>query len=129
MNIDTGLSGRRILVVEDEMMVAWMMEEMLATFGCTVVGPAARVHEALAMVEVEAIDAAVLDISLNGQKSFAVADALAERGVPFVFTTGYDKDSLPVSYQRFLLLQKPFTETQMADTLLQLITENQLPNG
>jgi len=122
MNNDTGLSGLRILLVEDEMMVAWMMEEMLAMFGCNVVGPAARVHEALAMVEVEAIDAAVLDVSLNGLKSFAVADALAERGVPFVFTTGYDKHSLPVSYQRFPLLQKPITPEQMADTLLQLIT-------
>ena len=91
------LSGRRVLVVEDETMVAWLLEDMLADLGCAVVGPAARVNQALAMLDAEAIDAAVLDVNLNGQMSYPVADALAARGVPFVFSTGYNKDSLPNS--------------------------------
>jgi CheY-like chemotaxis protein len=71
------LSGRRVLVVEDETMVAWLLEDMLADLGCAIVGPAAHVNQALAMLDAEAIDAAVLDINLNGQKSYPVADALA----------------------------------------------------
>ena len=96
---DCPLSGRRVLVVEDEMIVAWLLQDMLADLGCAVVGPAARVAQALAMIDAEAIDAAVLDVNLNGQKSYPVADALAARGVPFVFSTGYETESLPNGYQ------------------------------
>jgi CheY-like chemotaxis protein len=95
---DCPLSGRRVLVVEDEMIVAWLLQDMLADLGCAVVGPAARVAQALAMIDAEAIDAAVLDVNLNGQKSYPVADALAARGVPFVFSTGYETESLPNAY-------------------------------
>jgi len=114
------LSGRRVLVVEDETMVAWLLEDMLADLGCAVVGPAAHVNQALAMLDAEAIDAAVLN--LNGQKSYPVADALAARGVPFVFSTGYNKDSLPNSYQSFPVLQKPFDRLKLGDTLAKLLT-------
>jgi CheY-like chemotaxis protein len=86
----SALSGRRVLVVEDEMMVAWLLEDMLADFGCAVVGPAAGVNQALAMLDAEAFDAAVLDVNLKGQKSYPIADTLAARGVPFVFSTGYN---------------------------------------
>ena len=116
------LSGRRVLVVEDETMVAWLLEDMLADLGCAVVGPAARVNQALAMLDAEAIDAAVLDVNLKGQKSYPVADALAARGVPFVFSTGYNKHSLPKRYQSFPMLQKPFDRLKLGDTLAKLLT-------
>ncbi|MGA3342790.1 MAG: response regulator [Methylocella sp.] len=116
------LSGRRVLVVEDETMVAWLLKDMLADLGCAVVGPATHVNQALAMLDAETIDAAVLDINLNGQKSYPVADALAARGVPFVFSTGYNKDSLPNSYQSFPVLQKPFDRLKLGDTLAKLLT-------
>ena len=119
---DSPLSGRRVLVVEDEMIVAWLLQDMLADLGCAVVGPAARVAQALAMIEAEAIDAAVLDVNLNGQKSYPVADALAARGVPFVFSTGYETESLPNDYQSLRLLQKPFKRSELGDTLAQLLT-------
>jgi len=80
--MNSELSGKRILVVEDEVMVAWLLEDMLGTLGCAVVGPAARINQALAMIGAEVIDAAVLDVNLNGEKSYPVADALAARGVP-----------------------------------------------
>jgi CheY-like chemotaxis protein len=115
-------NGRRVLVVEDEMMVAWLLEDMLADFGCAVVGPAAGVNQALAMLDAEAFDAAVLDVNLKGQKSYPVADALAARGVPFVFSTGYNKDILPNSYQSFPVLQKPFDRLKLGDTLAKLLT-------
>ena len=87
--MNSSLYGRRVLVVEDEMIVAWLLEDMLADFGCTIVGPAARIDQALAMIKAEALDAAVLDVNLNGQQSYPLADALVTRGVPFVFSTGY----------------------------------------
>ena len=104
-------SGRRVLMVEDEMIVAWLLEDMLTDLGCSVIGPAGSVNQALAMIEAELIDAAVLDVNLNGEMSYPIADALAARGVPFVFSTGYNKDSLPNSYQSFPVLQKPFDPT------------------
>jgi DNA-binding NtrC family response regulator len=115
------LSGRRILVVEDEMIVSWLLEDMLAQFGCVVVGPAARVEQALAVIEAEAIDAAVLDVNLNGQKSYPVADALAARGVPFVFSSGYGRDSLPNGYRSVPVLQKPFHLRDLGHTLAKLL--------
>jgi CheY-like chemotaxis protein len=116
------LSGHRILVVEDEIMVSWVLESMLVDLGCTVVGPATRVNEALTLLDTEAFDAVVLDINLNGEKSYPVADALAARGVPFIFSTGYHKNSLPVGYQRFPMLQKPYGRSKLTEALETLLT-------
>lgn len=121
------LSGRRVFVVEDEMLVAWLIDDMLAELGCTVVGPAARVDEALKMIETAAIDLAIVDVNLNGQRSFPVVDALAERGVPFAFSTGYHADSLPVRYRDFPVLRKPFARSKLAETLAALLTSRK-PN-
>jgi CheY-like chemotaxis protein len=120
--MNSPFSGRRVLLVEDEMIVAWLLEDMLADLGCAVVGPAANVHQALAMIDAEAIDAAVLDVNLNGKMSYPIADALAARGVPFVFSTGYDKDSLLDGYRTFPVLQKPFHRSELVDTLAKLLT-------
>ena len=96
--MDKLLSGRRVLVVEDEMMVLMIIEDMLADLGCESVTAAATVDQALALIDAQVFDAAMLDMNLNGNKSHAVADALAARGVPFVFSTGYSghgRDGLP----------------------------------
>lgn len=118
--MSSSLSGCRVLVVEDEMMVAWAVEDVLSDWGCTVVGPAARVGEALAVLGAEAIDMAVLDISLDGQRSYPVADALEALGVPFVFLTGYGRDSLPSRYRFHIMLQKPFEQFELGDVLTRL---------
>jgi CheY-like chemotaxis protein len=107
-------------LVEDEMLVAWLLEDMLVDLGCTVVGPASSVKQALAMIDAEAIDAAVLDVNLNGQMSYPIADALVARGVPFVFSTGYDKDTLLDGYRTFPVLQKPFHRAELSETLATL---------
>ena len=99
-----------------------MLEDMLAELDCAVVGPASSVNQALAMIDAEAIDAAVLDVNLNGQMSYPIADALAARGVPFVFSTGYDKDTLLDGYRPFPVLQKPFHRSELSDTLAKLLT-------
>ena len=115
------LCGCRVLVVEDEVLVAWMLEEMLAELECMVVGPAVRVSQALAMVGTEAIDLEILDVNLNGEKSYAVADALAARRVPFVFSTGYAADSMPDKYRNSLILQKPYSQSDLSAALTRLL--------
>ncbi|KQY97711.1 hypothetical protein ASD45_16935 [Pseudolabrys sp. Root1462] len=115
------LSGRTVLVVEDEMLVAWLLEDMLVDLGCVVIGPAAKVNHALMMIQANAIDIAVLDVNLNGETSYPIADALAARGVPFAFVTGYDKDRMPDGYRAFSVLQKPFHRAELSATLTRLL--------
>ena len=120
--MNSPFSGRRVLLVEDEMLVVWLLEDMLADLGCTVIGPASSVNQALAMIDTEPIDAVVLDVNLNGQVSYPIADALAARGVPFVFSTGYDKDTLLDGYRTFSVLQKPFHRSELSNALAKLLT-------
>ena len=84
-----GLRGRRVLVVEDEMLVAMEFEGLLQRQGCAVVGPASTVDRALALLDHDQQDAALLDVNLNGKPATAVAVALKTQGVPFVLVTGY----------------------------------------
>jgi CheY-like chemotaxis protein len=121
--MDSPLSGKRVLVVEDEIMVSWLLEDMLANLGCVVIGPAVRVDQALAIIESEPLDAAVVDLNLNGQISYPVADALAARGVPFVFSSGYSQDRLLEKYRSFPILQKPFHRSELAEVLAKLLTQ------
>jgi CheY-like chemotaxis protein len=126
--MNSPIAGSRVLVVEDEMLVAWLLGDMLAELDCAVVGPASSVNQALAMIDAEAIDAAVLDVNLDGQMSYPIADALAARGVPFVFSTGYDRDTLLDGYRTFSVLQKPFHRSELSDTLVKLLTPKE-PNA
>src|ERR1700688_2424193 len=116
------VSDRRVLVVEDEMMVAWLLEDLLAELGYAIVGPAASINQALAMIETEAIDVPVLDVNLNGEMSYPIADTLVSRGVPFVFVTGYNKDRMLDGYRFFPILQKPFHRWEWRDMLAKLLT-------
>jgi DNA-binding NtrC family response regulator len=88
--------------------------------------PAADVNQALAMIDAESIDVAVLDVNLRGQMSYPIADVLVARGVPFVFSTGYDKDRLLDGYRTFPALQKPFHRSDLGDTLAQLLASKEL---
>jgi len=97
----------RILVVEDEYLLADALADALTTLGAQVVGPVGVLAEALALVETVPIDGAVLDINLHGQMVFPLADMLAAKGVPYVFATGYGQESLPESYQAVPALSKP----------------------
>ena len=107
----------RILVVEDEAMVAMLIEDILDELGYATVGPAARVAEALQILDSEAIDGALLDVNLLGETSYDIADALARRGCPFIFTTGYGEAGLEEAYRDRPVLQKPFTRDRLAEAL------------
>jgi CheY-like chemotaxis protein len=112
------LAGRRILVVEDEMMIAMLVEDMLLELGCAVVGPVHALAEALDLARSDpGLDAALLDVNLGGQSVFAVADALREKGVPAIFSTGYGDAGLRDVDRGAPVLQKPFRAGDLARAL------------
>jgi CheY-like chemotaxis protein len=125
--MDNSLSGRRILVVEDEMMVLMLIEDMLADLGCESVSTAATVDRALTLMDGRTFDVAMLDVNLNGQNSYPVADALAARGIPFVFATGYSDHVTNAGYPGRPVLQKPFKFERLVETLSSLLVERGLP--
>jgi ActR/RegA family two-component response regulator len=114
------LRGRRLLVVEDEYLIAAALERALEDRGAEVVGPAGSVEGALRLVEAEGdrLDGAVLDINLRDERVYPVADALAARGVPFVFLTGYDAQVIPDTYAGVPRSEKPVSTALLARTLL-----------
>jgi CheY-like chemotaxis protein len=115
---ERALASRRVLVVEDEYFLADDMAQVLAGLGAEVLGPVSTRDQALALLSSdERIDAAVLDINLRGQTVFPVADALTERRIPFVFSTGYGQASLPPAYQEVPLWEKPFNPFDLAKAL------------
>lgn len=107
------LQGLRILVVEDEMMVAMLMEDLLELFGCTIVGPAASIAMALRLIAAEAVDGAMLDLNLAGHSVYPVADELARRGIPFIFVTGYGSQELEGDHNDRPKLPKPFRRLEL----------------
>lgn len=111
----TALSGRRVLVVEDEPIVAMALEDMLEAMGCEVVGPAARLSEGLALAEAEALDAAILDINLGHDNSIPIADLLRLRDIPFGFASGYGAP--PEGYDDAPLIEKPYREEDVRAVL------------
>ncbi len=120
MTDTTKLQGLRVLIVEDEMMVSMLIEDMLSDLGCIVVGPAARLDEAIELVNAGGIDCAVLDVNLGGQPIFPLADLLREKGRPFAFATGYGDAGLRDVDRGSPVLQKPFREGDLARVLREL---------
>jgi DNA-binding response OmpR family regulator len=107
-DVDT-FHGRRILIVEDDMLIAIMLEDMLLDLGCVVIGPINTLQGALALAAEEAhIDAAMLDIDLGGVPVFPVADVLRARGVPLIYSSGYGSAQIPAEDRGAAVLHKPF---------------------
>jgi CheY-like chemotaxis protein len=98
----------RILVVEDEMTIALLIEDMLIDLGHQVAGLAMRLPQALRLAEETELDFALLDVNLDGRLSFPVADVLARRGVPFAFASGYGSAGLEPGYTQSVVIRKPF---------------------
>lgn len=113
------LSGLKLLLVEDNFLVAEYMRDILIRYGCNVVGPAPRVEKALELMEGDnALDGAMLDINLQGELCFPIARALAARGVPFLFLTGYEADSvIPGEFGNAPVVPKPVDEPRLMATI------------
>jgi len=116
------LETRRILVVEDESLVAMLLETILEDLGCDVVGPEGTVAAGADTARSADIDAALLDVNVAGELVFPVAEALKGRGIPFVFSTGYGEGGLPEQWRGHPTIQKPFTEVAVRDALLEALS-------
>ena len=101
-------SAKRVLIVEDEYLVAMELEALLTEMGYAVIGTAPRIGEAMELARHAEVDFAVLDINLGGPKSFPVADILRERNIPFLFASGYGSAGLIDGYRQEVILRKPY---------------------
>ena len=111
----------RVLVVEDEVLVAMLIEDMLRELDCEVVALSGTLEDALRRAQGDAFDIAVLDVNLNGRQSLPVADALRARKLPFLFATGYGAKILGGAYDGVPVLQKPFGREELKDALAKLL--------
>jgi len=112
----SGEPARRVLVVEDEALIAAMIVEWLEEIGCKVIGPAFRVSDGIELAEKEHLDAAVLDVNVNSERIYPLAEYLRSRGVSLVFATGYGERIAEVAHKE-IVLEKPFTFDQLANAI------------
>jgi CheY-like chemotaxis protein len=119
------LSGFRVLVVEDEALVAMELEDMLEELGCVVVGVAGTVSRGISIAANPGleIDGAILDVNLGGEKVYPVAERLSARGVPFVFCTGYGLSGISRAFANVPTIAKPYSQTQLHDLLVSGFTD------
>jgi DNA-binding NtrC family response regulator len=119
--IQTSLRGRAIMVVEDEFLQAEDLSQALSGAGASLIGPFATVDAALAgLADGERIDAAVLDVNLRGVAVSPLMEALAARGIPFLFATGYDRTALPAAWRDVPIFEKPFNVRKLVEALAAL---------
>lgn len=120
------LAGLKLLVIEDEAMIAMALEDMLDALGCVVVDVAGTVSRGLALANNEtlSIDGAILDVNLGGEKVYPVAERLAARGVPFVFCTGYGLSGIATDFAHVPTLAKPYEQQQLQDLLISVLVSH-----
>ena len=111
------IAAKRVLVVEDEYLVAMDMSAWLEAEGAHVVGPASNVNAALEALKGAELDGAILDVNLRGEMAYPIADALTARGIPFVFTTGYDARTVPARFANVKRCEKPTTPEAISRAL------------
>jgi CheY-like chemotaxis protein len=114
-------SMANLLVVEDEYLIRMLLEDMLTDLGYSVTAAVGTIAEARQHAATGDFQAAILDVNLDGQEIFPVADILAQRGLPFVFVTGYGEGSLPPNYRGRPALQKPFQSERLKETLADIL--------
>lgn len=116
------VEGLKLFLVEDEALVAMLLEDMLADLGCVVLDVAGTLDQALSRVDdvTARADAAILDVNLGSEQVYPFADALAERGVPFVFATGYGRVGVAARYPAAQVLAKPYGPLELAAALATL---------
>jgi CheY-like chemotaxis protein len=119
----TVAAGKRILVVEDELMIRMLLDGMLSDLGYTMTAEAGAIGEAMALAKQGEFDAAILDVNLNGEPITPVVEILVARGLPFVFATGYGQRGVPEAYRSNPTLQKPFQVEALAQALAAIVAK------
>lgn len=116
------LANRQVLVIEDESMVAMLIEDMLGEIGCKIVGSASRFDDAAEKATSLSFDVAILDINLRGRQTLPIAEALADRNCAFIFATGYGVIGIPEPLRKVPVLQKPFQQRDLERALRAALT-------
>jgi CheY-like chemotaxis protein len=116
-----------VLVVEDELVIAVTIEDVLRALGCEIVGPVATVEKALKLARDEMFDVAILDVTIRGGKVYPVAELLLARGIPFVFASGYGGWALPEALRDQPRLTKPFTVAALEEQIRLLCNAAKAP--
>ena len=116
----SALAGYRILVLEDEFFLAAELEDLLTEVGADVIGPIGSLQEALTRVGTNDLDLAILDIALGDDLAYSVADALAERGVPFLFASAYSPAEIAPKFRDRPLVEKPYDSRMLIEALVEL---------
>lgn len=117
----SSIAGKRVLVVEDEALIAAMVEDMLTELGAVVVGPASTIAKGLALAGTEMIDAALLDVNVRNERIDPVADVLTGRGIPVLFATGYGARAFVDDARQVRCIEKPFTQEALRDGLARIL--------
>ncbi len=125
---DADLAGRRVMIVEDELLVSMLIEDLLADLGCTVIGPFTNVSDAEAAAPDIHADLAVLDVNLRGVKVYPVAEILAQRGIPFLLLSGYGNDAIPCDRPDWRACSKPFKADELVRLLVEQLARSQALN-
>lgn len=124
MTMSDELKGLKLLIVEDEALVAMMIQDVVCDAGAEVVGPAANVDMAMSVLRTQAVDGAILDVNLSGQRIDPVADALRARKIPFVFLTGYGKSGIGERFPSAAVITKPFNDGELLRTVDRVIVQS-----
>jgi CheY-like chemotaxis protein len=115
------LAGRSGLIVEDETIISLEIEQMLEELDCHIVWHAANVPQALKILAEHRPDFALLDVNLGNQKVFPVAKTLIDQSVPFIFSTGYGREGLPLEWAGWPVIRKPYLVSELAAKLFPLL--------
>jgi DNA-binding NtrC family response regulator len=107
----------RVLVVEDEALICMTLQDLLEDLGCEVAAICTTLQQAKDYIRRDDFDVAILDVNLNGEEITPVSAALHERGIPFIFSTGYGKDGAPGDFKHYPLIEKPFRDTDVESSL------------
>ncbi|SRR5579871_585535 len=121
---ERNLAGLRVFVIEDESLVTMLIEDTLADIGCLVAGTAARLDEAMEKATSLDFDLAIVDVNLNGAQTYPLAEALANKGIPLVFATGYGTAGIPNELRHVPLLSKPFHQRDLESALAKALARD-----
>ncbi|MCV3768671.1 response regulator [Rhizobium sp. TRM95796] len=118
MNIESRMKGQHVLIVEDEFFIAMDTQLALEQMGAIIVGPASNVADALGLIASRTVDCAILDIRLDVDDSYPIADKLMERHIPFLFASSESRGALPERFSGYVLIDKPLEMRLIVDALL-----------